>query len=471
MKNLNFKQALFGLLLPLAVVVAVVVTGNNIVIALFGAVLTEAIYCLAIGFKWDAVNDALMKGGGDMLGAVLVMILVGFMIALWMASGTIPTLLYYGMKAISPAFFLPLSFILCLLTSIATGTSWGTAGTMGIALVGVAQGLGMPVPMVVGCILCGALIGDKMSPLSDSVLLASASSNSSIFDLIPCMMYTTVPAAIICIIYFGIVGLRYSHMALDLASINVLTSGLQETFIINPIMLIPPVIVVVMSIRRIPALLTFSAGIISSILLAMIFQGETINTLLEYAVSGYVSSTGVETLDSLLSRGGAFSMAQVVFASLMAGMFAGTLKYLGILEVLTSRIELVVKSSTSLIITTLLTCLVLMLCGGGQYSALTLPGAAFGKLYEEKDVHPAVLGRTMEDIATMLDPVIPWTVSGIFYSGLFDVSVAAYAPYTIIAFLTPLLAVINAIFGLGVFRIHDKISYKPFWRRRTVSET
>lgn len=465
MKELSFKQALWGLLFPLAAVISLVLTGTNIVIALFSAVLVESVYLLFTGFKWSEIDSAMMRGGSDMLGAVLIMILVGIMIATWMSSGTIPSLLYYGMKIISPKIFLPVTFILCLLTALTTGTSWGAAGTMGIALVGVAAGMGIPIPLVVGCILSGALIGDKMSPLSDSVLLASASSGTKIFDLIPCMMYSTMPLAVVCLIFYGATGLQYGNSELNLESVEILINGLQETFTINPLMLVPPIIVVVMSMKKIPGFITFTAGILSSILLALIFQGAGLHTILDYAVNGYTCSSGIDSLDSLLSRGGALSMGQVVFASLMAGMFSGLLKYLGILDVLTTKLRLVIKSSKSLITATVGVCMVLMMGGGGQYTTLTLPGAAFGQFYKDMDVHSSVLGRTMGDIGTMLDPIIPWTVSGIFYSGLFGVSVAEYFPFTIIAFLSPVMAILNGMTGMGVFRCSDEIKYRPFWRR------
>ncbi len=465
MKELSFKQALFGFLLPLTAVISLVLTGNNIVIALLSAVVVEAVYCLILGFKWEKIEEAILKGGNSILGAALIMILVGIMIATWMSSGTIPTLLYYGMKLIHPLVFLPVTFILCILTSLATGTSWGTAGTMGIALLGVAAGLGIPLPLVVGCILSGALIGDKMSPLSDSVLLGSASTGTKIFDLIPCMLYTTMPLAILSLILYSILGFKYGNAALDLDSINVLLEGIDATFNVNIIMLIPPILVVVMSMKRIPAFATFMCGIVASILLAVILQGEGLNNVLNAAVNGFVCDSGIESLDNLLSRGGALSMAQIVFASFMAGMFSGTLKHLGILDVLMEKLKYIIKSSSSLVIATVCVCILLMFGGGGQYTTLTLPGAAFRKFYEDMNVHSAVLGRTMLDIGTMIDCAVPWSVSGIFYSGLFGVAVGEYLPFAFMAFASPIIAILNALLGLGIFHWNDTIKYKPFWRR------
>lgn len=465
MKKFTFAKAVLAFMLPLISIISLVLTGNNILIALLSAIIVESIYCLCNGVKWTDIEDSFIKGGQSMLGAVLIMILVGIMIAVWMASGTIPTLLFYGMKIINPQLFLPITFLLCALTAVATGTSWGAAGTMGIALIGAATGLGIPLPMVCGAVLSGAIIGDKMSPLSDSVLLASASTETNIFDLISSMMYTTIPLGTLCLILYAILGLKYGNSQINLDDVNVLINGLSHTFTIHIAVLLPLVIVIGMSMKKIPTFITFTCGIVSAIILAVIFQRTSISSILGFAVNGFVLDSGIDSLDSLLSRGGALSMAQIAFASIMAGMFSGMLKHIGILDVLTQKLRIIVKSTTSLITTTVCFCVLMMLGGGGQYTTLTLPGAAFMELYDEMDVHSAVLGRTMEDVGTMIEPIIPWTVSGVFYSGLFGVSVAQYTPYVFMA-VGPILAIINAIFGLGVFRRNDEIKYRPLWRRK-----
>jgi NhaC family Na+:H+ antiporter len=465
MKQLSFQQALWGLLLPLGAVISLVLMGNHIVIALLSAVVVESVYALCLRFPWQTLEDGMLQGGQKMLGAALIMILVGILISCWISSGTIPTLLYYGMKLIHPMVFLPVTFLLCLLTALATGTSWGAAGTMGIALVGIASGLGIPLPLVVGCILSGALIGDKMSPLSDSVLLTAASTDTNLFDLIVCMFYTTVPLSLVSLGVYGVWGIQFGGQGFDLESIQPLLKGLEGTFSISLVMLLPLVLVIGMSIKKIPAYCTFMCGILSGILLALVFQGASLKSVLDAAVNGFVCHSGIASLDKLLTRGGALSMAQIVFAALMAGMFSGMLDHLGIMEVLMARLRSVIRNSTSLVVVTVGVCILLMLGGGGQYTTLTLPGAAFGRIYDELDVHRTVLGRTMEDVGTMIDPIVPWSVSGIYYSGLFGISVGAYFPYAIMAFASPLVAVLNAIAGLGIFYARDAITYRPLWRR------
>lgn len=272
MKKFTFAKAVLAFMLPLISIISLVLTGNNILIALLSAIIVESIYCLCNGVKWTDIEDSFIKGGQSMLGAVLIMILVGIMIAVWMASGTIPTLLFYGMKIINPQLFLPITFLLCALTAVATGTSWGAAGTMGIALIGAATGLGIPLPMVCGAVLSGAIIGDKMSPLSDSVLLASASTETNIFDLISSMMYTTIPLGTLCLILYAILGLKYGNSQINLDDVNVLINGLSHTFTIHIAVLLPLVIVIGMSMKKYQHLLPLHVELYLLLFLLLFFN-------------------------------------------------------------------------------------------------------------------------------------------------------------------------------------------------------
>ncbi|MCR1900108.1 Na+/H+ antiporter NhaC [Irregularibacter muris] len=463
--ELTMKKALIGFLLPLATVLSLVISGVDIMIAMLAAIMVVAIFALVVGYKWEQVEQAVIEGGKSVLGAVMIMIMVGMLIGIWMSSGSVPSMLYYGLKLINPMLFLPITLIICVITSLATGTSWGTAGTMGVALIGVASGLGIPLPLVCGCILSGAVIGDKLSPLSETTLLASASSGTKLFDHIVSMLYTTVPLFLISFIAYGVLGAQYAQSNIDLENVNVLINGLESGFNINPLMLIPPVVVIVLSIKRVPSLAAFGIGILFSVIWAVIFQDTTFKEVLSVAINGYVSKTGVESLDNLLTRGGAMSMAYVMFTAMMAGMFSGVLRHLNILSTIMERVMKYVHTSKALIGTTLGAGLALMLGGGGQYTTLTLPGAAFREAYDDLDVHSSVLSRSMEDVGTMIDCIIPWTVSGVFYSGVFGVPVLEYLPFAFLSLLSPFMALFNAYFGFGVYYKNDQVKYRPFWRR------
>lgn len=464
--EMTFGKALTGFLLPLSIVTVVVLTGNNIGIALLLALFSLFIYGIILGFKWNFLQEALVEGGKLVLVAVVIMLMVGVIIAVWISSGTVPSLLYYGIKLIRPALFLPLAFILCVLTSMATGTSWGTAGTMGVAIMGVAYGMGMPLPLAAGCVVSGAHIGDKLSPMSDTTLLASASTRTNLFDHIVSMLYTTVPISMICLVVYGILGYQYSRTSFDLAQIEIITSGLDGAFKISVFMLIPALLVIALAVCRLPALGVFGIGVVVSIAWAVIFQGRSLPQVFDVAINGFVSNTGVETVDSLLSRGGIVNMMTTVYIALFSGMLSGLLSHMKILSTLMARIRRMVHTSGGIIATVTAVCAVLMLGGGGLYTTMTLPGVAFRETFDELDIHSSVLSRTMEDTGTLIGSIIPWDVSAIFLATALGVPTIQYLPYALLPLLSPLFAIVGGFTGYGIFHRDDRIKYKPFYFRK-----
>jgi len=387
-----------------------------------------------------------------------MMILVGMMIAVWIESGSVPTLLYYGISFINPKFFLPLTFLVCVITAMTIGTSWGTAGTVGLALIGVSGGLGIPLPMTAGAIISGALVGEKLSPISSTTILTAANTGVNLIDHIISMLNTTIPATVISLVLFTYLG--FTHVGNNSASIESITAlgeGLKANFEISPILLIPPVFVLALSAMRKPAIPVFIGGIVLGVVCALIFQETTFTHVLNSSIDGYKISSGTASIDELLSRGGAVSMASTVYLCICAGIFSGILDKQGILSTLMDKLLTYAKSTGGLVLSTTVACLVLMLGGAGQYCTLTLPGVAFRKSYEERDVHPCVLGRTMEDSGTMVGSIIPWDVSAFYYASILGVSMFDYAPYTFIGYMTPFISVVCAYIGIGVFRINQKI--------------
>ena len=428
-QELSLGKAIFGFVIPFGIVLVMVLSGIDVLAALLVATFSLLIYGLVIGFKWDYLEKSFTEGAAGMLGSMFVMLLVGIMIAVWIASGSVPALLYYGLKIINPQFFLPLAFLICVITSIATGTCWGTAGTMGIALMGVAAGMGIPLPLAAGAIISGAHVGDKLSPLSDTTLLASASTGTKLFDHITSMLYTTVPISIACIIIYAVMGMKYGGSAFDTTQIQELTQGLADNFNINILMLVPPVLVIVLSVLHFPSFASFGIGIGVSIIWAMLFQHVNIGDLLSTALYGYEAQTGMESLDSLLSRGGALSMDYTIFVTIVAGMFTGLSKGMGTLSTIMKAIRTKVHTPGGLITLTTVTCIA-MQASSDQYCTLTIPGAAFKETYEEMDINSCVLSRTMEDTGTLIGSIIPWDVSAIFFAGTLGVSTLEYIPYT-----------------------------------------
>ena len=458
-RELSIGLALFGFFAPLVVLLALIFSGVSIMLGLTAAICVEGLFGVWLGHSWEELEESAMKGIGRVNQTVIVMILIGMLIGVWISAGSMQTMLYYGINLITPKLFLPVAFIICVITSLVTGTSWGTAGTMGIALIGVAQGLEIPVEMAAGAIISGALVGDKLSPLSDTTLLASATSGVKLFDHIMSLMYVTVPASIIALITYTLLGMHHGSAEADLSAIQVLSDTLQNSCNLNVFMLIPLLFVLVLSAMRKPTIPVFAGGLVLGCVWAMVFQGATLTEVVTAAISGFVSTTGNADVDSLLSRGGALGMAETIFLCIGAGMFSGIFERTGVLSKLMEYLRRVVKSVGGLVFSLTATGVALMFGGAGQSCTLSLPAIAFGDAFDEMDVNRSVMSRTLECTGTVLGSIVPWDASSILYTGLFGVSVIQYLPFNLLAILSPILAVVTAYIGFGVFRSDEPVHF------------
>lgn len=463
--NMTLTKAVIGAFLPLAILILMTVLGASLNVALLVTVFAVYVLGLILGFKPKALDDALIDGVSQFIGATIVMMLVGVLIALWMASGTVPSMIYFGLKAISPVIFLPLAFLLSAVTAVATGTSWGTAGTIGIALIGMSSSLGIPVAITAGAIISGAIFGDKMSPLSDCCLLASAASNTNVFDLITCMFYTTVPSAVIALVAFAVIGFGYQG-TLDYTAINVLLDGMKGNFNISILELLPPVLVIIMSIKRFSTYTVFGTGIIFSAVWAIFRQGIDLTSLMGYVASGYVADTGIESLDSLLSRGGIASMMEMVGVVILAGILCGLLKEMNVFNILVNCMGQKFQSPRPLVCITVITTFVVALATANQYTPMALSAIAFQEAFDKADLHPSVLGRTIEDVGVVMPAIIPWGLAAIFFASTLGVPALDFAPYAFFCWLCPVVALVNGALGIGLLHKKDRVGYHPF-RRRT----
>ena len=399
-------------------------------------------------FKWADLEDGIISTIKMALQSILILLIVGTLIGTWILSGVVPSMIYCGLNLLSPSIFLVATFLVCSIVAVATGSSWTTAGTVGIALLGIGQTLGIPSPVIAGAIISGAYFGDKMSPLSDTTNLAPAMAGATLFDHIKHMMYTTVPAYVISLVLYLILGFKYTGQSLDMAQIDIIKETLVSNFnTLSPILLIAPASVIIMVILKIPALPALLAGSLMGGLFAIIFQGANLGDVMTAMHYGYESHTGVVTVDNLLTRGGLNSMLWTVSLVFCALSFGGVLEKTGMLEVIASTILKFAKGTFGLVFATIATCLFTNISTGDQYLGIVMPGRMYKEEYEKRNLAAKNLSRAIEDSATVTSPLIPWTTCGSYMIATLGINPIAFLPYAFFNLLSPIFSLILAATG------------------------
>ncbi|HYE82931.1 MAG TPA: Na+/H+ antiporter NhaC [Clostridia bacterium] len=438
-------------------------------ITLILASVVASIVALMSGFTWKDIEEGILYGCQIAMLPMLILMLVGVLISTWITSGTIPTLIYYGLKILSPSVFLFTVCLVCSMASLATGSSWTTGATFGVAFMGVGIGLGVPPAITAGAVISGSIFGDKMSPLSDSTNLAAGVAESDLFDHIRSMIYTTGPAIIISLIIYGIIGMGYGGKAIDTSTVDAILDGLKANYFISPVTLLLPVLVVVLAVKKVSGL---AVMVISSLLGAafgIIFQGYGIGEMLSFMNDGFVSETGVAAVDSLLSRGGLQSMMWTISLGFIALSFGGLLEKTRVLEVLLDKISSIVSSVKGLIVTHVISSIIVNLFSASQYMAIIIPGRMLIPAYKKLRLLPMVCSRTCEDSATVTSPLVPWGLCGVFFTGALGVATMDYLPYVYLAFLSPVIAIIYAVTGKFMFKEGDIRTAKTYHDNENMS--
>lgn len=450
----------FGAALFVFIGTAVIMGGSIIGLGLdahiplvFGIILA-ALVGMRYGYKWTDIYDGIKNGINDAIEPMLILSLVGLIIGTWILSGTVPTIIYYGLKLMSPSFFLVVVAFVCSLVSVMTGTAWGTAGTVGIAFMGIGQGLGLPAAMTAGAILTGAYFGDKMSPMSDTTILASAIAKADIWDHIRSMLWTTIPGYVLALGAFTFMGIRRAAgSTISGESINVIMNGITGQFNINVLLLIPAIVVIWLAATKKPAIPTLLGGALLASIFALIFQdGVTLKQVLVAMHYGYTSNTGVEVVDNLLSKGGLNSMMWSVSLVLVALSFGGVLQKTRVMDSIISKMLNFINTGGKLVASNIVSGILGNMLMGTQYMGIIIPGKMYQKKYEELDLQPYVQSRVLEDSATLTDCLIPWTIGGSFFAGLLGVSTFQYAPYVIMNWSVPIISVIYGFTGIAMFK-------------------
>lgn len=434
-----------------------------------GTLIAAIIAITRLGYSWQEIEEGIISTISGTMQAIIILAIIGMIIGTWILGGIVPTLIFYGLKVLNPGIFLVAACILCSIVSLATGSSWTTAGTVGIALMGVAIGLGIPAPMAAGAIISGAYFGDKMSPLSDTTNLAPAMAGSTLFDHIRHMAYTTGVSLAIALIGYAILGFGFADKALDTSSIDTLTTLMAQNFNITPLLLLVPIIVIVMVAKKVPAIPGLFIGVLLGGVAAMLTQNASFSGVMSAMQDGVVSETGNEILDALLTRGGYQSMMWTISLILAALSFGGTLEKTGMLEALSKRILKYAKSTGSLVTATIFTSIFTNVLAGDQYLSIVLPGKMYKDEFHKRGLAPRNLSRCLEDAGTLTSPLVPWNTCGATMSTYLGVATVSYLPYCFLNLVNPFVSIFFGFTGITMMKLEDDPS-APEYKGKTAAQ-
>ena len=473
----NNKLSIFEAIIPIIILVGMLaynvfifgddsLSGSNQFILLMGAAVASM-----IGFKNKVSFSLMMNEVAENVkttsSAIFILLMVGALAGTWLVSGIIPTMIYYGLQILNPTIFLPACLIICAVISVATGSSWTTAATVGIALIGIAEALGIPLGMTAGAVLSGAYFGDKMSPMSDTTNLAPAMAGTDLFTHIKYMAYTTIPTFIITLIIFVIIGLTLNVNG-EAADTFVMLRDIDKAFNINPWLFLVPVIVIGLITKKTPPLIALTAGTILAAIFALFFQPQIIMNIagatelnFNSAYKGLMTAITVNTtivtdneiLADLFTSGGMAKMMGTIWLILCAMVFGGIMDAIGALAKISSYMLQLFDSIFGLFASTVFTCIGLNFTASDQYLAIVVPGKMYSKAFKEKGLAPENLSRTLEDSGTVTSVLIPWNTCGAYHSNVLGVSVADYFVYAIFNWLSPFTTLFFAALNIKIRQI------------------
>ncbi len=440
--------------------------GANQISLVFGAVIAVVIG-IKNGHSWKVIEQTVVNGIATAMPAILILLSVGSLIGAWMLSGTVPTMIYYGLLVLDPTIFYAACCLMCAITALGIGSSWTVAGTLGIALIGIAAGMDLNPAITAGAIISGAYFGDKMSPLSDTTNLAPAVTGIDIFTHIRHMTWTTVPSLAIALTIFALIGLGQADVDHQ-TGLNETLALLEAHFDINLVHLTPAVLVAILAARKTPAVATILSGALAGLVFAVIFQqpaiaafasdgaggsgSQILRGLWTVLFDGYNIKSGNGDLDSLLSRGGMKSMLTTVWLILTAMAFGASLERAGILEALVRGLLRLCKSAAGLIATTSGTCFSINVLAADQFIAIVLPGRMFKDEYLRRGLHEKNLARVLEDTGTITSPLVPWNTCGAYMAAALGVPTLAYLPFCFFNLVNPLVSMAYGATGFKIER-------------------
>jgi NhaC family Na+:H+ antiporter len=400
-----------------------------------------------LGWTWQEMQEGIVDSIRKAMPAILIMLCVGLLIGSWIACGTIPMVMYYGLSILSPKYFLFTACVVCAVTSLATGTSWGTIGTLGVAFVGIAQAQGVPLGPAAGAIVAGAYFGDKMSPLSDIPNLAPIAAGANLFDNIRHMTWSAVPAFLLGLGVYGVIGLRYGGTATRADAVPRIMVTLEHAFTFNIILLLPLVVVFGFALARKPVIPGMLLSVLIALVLAVTMQHTSGPDLAGVLISGYRARTGVPDVDSLISRGGLMSMMETQLIAFAAFSFGGIMQRTGLLAVILGSVVRFTRRVWSIVATTVAASIVTAVVTGSSYLSMLIPGELLAPLYRRHNLAAKNLSRIITEAGGIIVPLVPWSMAGVYITGTIGVPTLAYLPWAFMNYVSVLLLLLYGFTG------------------------
>ncbi len=437
--------------------------GSNQIILILSAGVAS-IVALKLGYKWAEIQNGMVKSISSAMASIIILLLIGSLAGTWLLSGIVPAMIYYGLQILNPTIFLVAACIVCSIVSIATGSSWTTAATVGIALIGIGKALGIHEGMIAGAVLSGAYFGDKMSPLSDTTNLAPAMAGTDLFTHIRYMAYTTVPSITITLIIFLILGFMQGGSG-DVGQTDEILTAITSKFNINGWLFLVPIAVVGLIVKKVPAIPAILIGALLGAVFALIFQPEVVKSVAEWDGTGWTVTfvgimksmygdisivTGNGIVDELLSSGGMHGMLGTVWLIVSAMIFGGVMESSGMLKRIADAVMSRVNSTGSLVAATAGTTVFFNGTASDQYLAIVVPGRMYADIYKEKGLAPENLSRTLEDSGTVTSVLVPWNTCGAYHSGVLGVATGVYLPYAFFNYISPLMTIAFAYLKIKI---------------------
>lgn len=455
-KDISFWFALLPLITMItAMAVTIVGLEGDPHIPLMIGTAVAALMAMKAGFKWNEIEESMYKGIKLALPAVVIIILVGLTIGAWIGGGIVATMVFYGLKIMSPSFFLVSICVICAAVSLSIGSSWSTMATIGVAGMGIGLSMGIPAAMVAGAVISGAYFGDKLSPLSDTTNLAAGLTGTDLFEHIKCMLVSTIPALLISLIVYWFLGRNeVEGNTASFADIERTMASLQENFVLSPWLLIVPLAVIVFVMFKVPAIPALGVGIVLGFFSQIYVQGDAWSIAVSTLQNGYVIDTGNHMIDELFNGGGMEAMMYTVSLTIVAMTFGGVLENTGMLQAIVQQILKWAKTAKRLIITTVLSSFATNVSCSEQYISIVVPARMYAKSYEDQQLHSKNLSRAVEDGGTLTSVFVPWNTCGVFIFATLGVHAFQYAPYAILNFTVPLLSIILTLLGKSIIYRH-----------------